>query len=161
MKGADLPVPKLSSRPTAPTRPLDEIAHMGDEIYERDIKSQVEAANHGQIVAIDVDSGSWAIAGSELAAAERLRSQRSDAANVWLLRVGYRAIASIGGGSLQPVRMLALRRGSPSPPHRPICLTRQPLTDHGGRTRHVPPVHSGQRQLPYAIGPNKDIHPDV
>ena len=30
---------------------------LGDEIYERDIKRQVEDAHHGKIVAIDVDSG--------------------------------------------------------------------------------------------------------
>lgn len=101
MRDADMPAPKQSSRPTAPTRPLEEIAHMGDEIYERNIRSQVETDHHGQYVAIDVDSGTWAIADSELAAAERLRARRSCAPNVWLLRVGYRAIASIGGGSLR------------------------------------------------------------
>ena len=101
MRDAETPAPTQSSRPTAPTRPLEEIARLGDEIYERDIRSQVEAAHHGEYVAIDVDSGIWAIADSELAAAERLRSQRADAPNVWLLRVGYRAIASIGGGSLR------------------------------------------------------------
>ncbi len=101
MRDADMSVPTQSSRPTAQTRPLEAIARLGDEIYERDIRAQVEAAHHGQIVAIDVDSESWAIADSELAAAERLRLQRSGAANVWLLRVGYRAIASIGGGSLR------------------------------------------------------------
>ena len=101
MRDAETPAPTQSSRPTAPTRPLEEIARLGDEIYERGIRSQVEADRHGQYVAIDVDSGVWAIADSELAAAERLRSQRPGAPNVWLLRVGYRAIASIGGGSLR------------------------------------------------------------
>lgn len=100
MRASDLPAATQLAGPTAPTRPLDEIDPMGDEIYERDLRSQVEAANRGQIVAIDVDSGSWAIADSALAAAARRRAQRSDAAKVWLLRVGYRAIASIGGGSL-------------------------------------------------------------
>ena len=99
MGDAETPVPTQSPKPTAPTRPLEDIAHMGDDIYERDIRSHVETSHHGEIVAIDVDSGSWAIAESELAAAERLRSQCPGAANVWLLRVGYRAIASIGGGS--------------------------------------------------------------
>ena len=80
-------------------RHAEETARLGDEIYERDIRPQVEATHHGEIVAIDVDSGSWAIADSELAAAKRLRAQRPDAIDVWLLRVGYRAIAGIGGGS--------------------------------------------------------------
>ena len=38
-------------------RPKEETARLGDEIYERDIRRQVEAEHHGDIVAIDVDSG--------------------------------------------------------------------------------------------------------
>ncbi len=82
-------------------RPAEEIARLGDRIYERDIRAQVEDAHDGAFVAIDVESGSWALAGSELEAAARLRERQRDALNVWLLRVGYRAIASIGGGSLR------------------------------------------------------------
>jgi hypothetical protein len=82
-------------------RPAEEIARLGDRIYERDIRHEVEDTHDGDFVAIDVESGSWAIAMSELGAAERLRERHPDAINVWLLRVGYRAIASIGGGSLR------------------------------------------------------------
>ena len=82
-------------------RPAEEIARLGDTIYQRDIRREVEDAHDGDFVAIDVESGSWALAGSELDAAERLRERQPDAVNVWLLRVGYRAIASIGGGSLR------------------------------------------------------------
>ena len=89
------------SETTSSRRPSEETARLGDEIYERDIRPQVEADHQGKIVAIDVDSGGWAIGGSELAAAERLRAQSPEAVNVWLLRVGYRAVASIGGGSLR------------------------------------------------------------
>ena len=85
--------------PTGPTRPKDEIARLGDEIYERDIRQQVVADHDGEFVAIDVESGRWAVAGSERAAAKGLRDQQPDAINVWLLRVGYRAVASIGGGA--------------------------------------------------------------
>ena len=86
---------------TRPTRPREEVARLGDEIYERDIRQQVEADHHGEIVAIDVDSGSWAVSDELLAAAKHLRAQCPDAADVWLVRVGYRATASIGGGSLR------------------------------------------------------------
>lgn len=54
-------------------------ARLGDEIYERDIRPQVEASHHGEIVAIDVDSGSWAAADSVLKAAELLRAQHPGA----------------------------------------------------------------------------------
>ena len=61
----------------------------------------MEAGHDGEYIAIDVGSGSWAIAESELAASDSLRAQCPDAIDVWLLRVGYRAVASIGGGSLR------------------------------------------------------------
>ena len=89
--------------PARQRRPNEETARLGDEMYRRDVKEQVEADHDGEYVAIDVDSGNWAIAESELAASDSLRTQCPDAINVWLLRVGYRAVASIGGGSLRRV----------------------------------------------------------
>ena len=87
--------------PAPRRRPREETARLGDEIYRRDVKRQVEADHDGEYVAIDVDTGNWAIAGSELAASDSLRAQCPDAIDVWLLRVGYSAVASIGGGSLR------------------------------------------------------------
>ena len=82
-------------------RPREEIARLGDEIYERDVRSQLEDAHRGEYVAIDVESGSWAIAGDARTAADQLKTQHPQAVDVWLLRIGYRAIARIGGGSLR------------------------------------------------------------
>ena len=82
-------------------RPKEEIARLGDEIYERNIRRKVEAEHDGEFLAIDVDSGNWAMAESELAASDSLRAKCPDAIDVWLLRVGYRAVASIGGGAPQ------------------------------------------------------------
>ena len=48
MKGADV---------TLPTRPRDGVARLGDEIYERDIRLQVEADHSGEIVAIGIGDG--------------------------------------------------------------------------------------------------------
>ena len=85
---------------TTPTRrPKDETGRIGDEIYERDIRPQVEAEHDGEYVAIDVDSGSWAVSDDLLVAAKRLRAQCPEAVDVWSVRVGYRVIGSIGGGS--------------------------------------------------------------
>ena len=74
LRDADTPAPtqEAGSR-RLPTRPRDEIARLGDELYERDIRSQVEADHHGEVVAIDVDSGSWAIGDNVIAATDRLR----------------------------------------------------------------------------------------
>lgn len=82
-------------------RHREETARLGDEIYEREVRRQIEDTHQGEYVALDVDSGIWTVAGSELAAAKRLRARQPDAVDVWLVRVGYRATASIGGGSLQ------------------------------------------------------------
>ena len=101
MRDADTPALTHSPRPTAPTRPLEEIAQLGDEIYERDIRSQVEDDHHGEVVAIDVDTGNWSIGDNVIAATDRLRTQRPEAIDVWSLRVGHHALYHFGG---RPVR---------------------------------------------------------
>ena len=85
----------------SPRRPREETARLGKELYEREIRSRVEADHHGEIVAIDVDSGSWAIANGEIAAVDRLREFRPGAVNVLCERVGYRALRSFGARSLR------------------------------------------------------------
>ena len=82
-----------------PTRPKEESARLGEAIYERDIEALVKDTHDGQFVAIDVDSGDWAVADELRTAAKRLREKRPGNIDVWLVRVGYRAVASIGGGS--------------------------------------------------------------
>ena len=85
--------------PTHPThRTVEETASLGDEIYERDIRPHVEPEHVGEVIAIDVDSGDYALADSASAAAKRLRERRPDA-QVWLMRVGYETLRSFGGGS--------------------------------------------------------------
>lgn len=85
-------------------RPREETARLGKEMYERDIRGLVEANHHGEIVAIDVDSGEWALAHDEIDAVARLRAMRPGAVNVLCERVGYRALRSFGAGSLRSAR---------------------------------------------------------
>lgn len=87
--------------PNAPTLSSEETARRGDEIYQRDIRKQVEADHHGEFVAIDVESGCWAIADDLRAARDRLGAQQPDAIDVWLLRVGHRALHHFGGRPLR------------------------------------------------------------
>ena len=101
MRDMDAPAPAQAPRPTAPTRPKEEIARLGKDIYERSIRQRVEADHHGEIISIDVDSGSWAVGEDVIAARDRLRMQCPEAINVLFERIGYRALASIGGGSLR------------------------------------------------------------
>ena len=98
MRDADAPATTQEAADRGlPTRPQDEIARLGDEIYERDIRPRVEAVHSGEIVSIDVESGKWAIGDDLLTAADRLRDQRPEAVNVWSLRVGRRAVYTFGG----------------------------------------------------------------
>ena len=84
---------------TTPTRrTVEETASLGDEIYERDIRPHVEPEHIGEVIAIDVDSGDYALADSASAAAKCLRERRPEA-QVWLMRVGYETLRSFGGGS--------------------------------------------------------------
>jgi hypothetical protein len=79
-----------------PRYSAEETARRGDEIYERTIRAQVEATHYGKVVAIDIETGAYAIDDTALAAARRLRTQHPDAA-VWFVRVGHRALYRIGG----------------------------------------------------------------
>ena len=101
MRDVDAQAPTRSSGPTAPTRPLEEISRLGDEIYQRDIRNLVEADHHGEVVAIDVESGSWAIGKNVIVATDRLRTERPAAIDVWCLRVGHRAMYHFGGRPLR------------------------------------------------------------
>ncbi|MBI3462351.1 MAG: hypothetical protein HY000_04730 [Planctomycetes bacterium] len=78
-----------------PKLTAEETAKRGDAIYEQQIRSQVEAANQGKVVAIDVDSGDFAIGDTALAAASLLRTRRPDA-EIWFVRVGHAALHRIG-----------------------------------------------------------------
>lgn len=83
------------------TRPADEVARLGDEIYERDIRAQVEAEHHGEIVAIDVESGCWGLGKTATEAREQLDRQRAGVTDVWGVRIGHRALHHFGG---RPIR---------------------------------------------------------
>ena len=59
-----------------------------------------------RVVAIDVESGSWAIGADVLESVDRLQAQWPDAYDIWCKRVGYRALAGFGGGSLRRGRVI-------------------------------------------------------
>ena len=81
---------------TPTRRPAEETRSLGEGIYESDIRQHVEPDRVGEIAAIDVDSGDYALANTTRAAADRLRARRPDA-DIWMVRVGYRAVHSFGG----------------------------------------------------------------
>lgn len=78
----------------------EEFARRGQEIYERDIRSHIEADNCGRFVAIDIETGAYEIDGDDYTATERLLSRQPNA-QIWLLRFGHRAAYRVGS---RPVR---------------------------------------------------------
>ena len=73
----------------------DEIVRRGTEIYERDIRPRVESQHRGRIVAIDTESGEYAIADDVLPAVQALR-QRCPGAVPYILRIGFPAVYTLG-----------------------------------------------------------------
>jgi hypothetical protein len=78
-----------------PRYTAEETARRGDEIYEREVRARVEAGNRGKVVAIDIETGAYALGETALAAAKRLRVRHPDA-EIWFVRVGHRALHRIG-----------------------------------------------------------------
>ncbi len=66
----------------------EEVAQRGQEIYERDIRSQVEADNFGKVVAIDVRTGEYELGDDAITTTSRLRLCHPEA-EIWLVRVGH------------------------------------------------------------------------
>ena len=74
----------------------EECAQRGDDLYENQIKSQIEAGNNGKVVAIDLETGDFEVDKSEIAACDRLEARHPDA-QIWIVRIGSRYIRRFGG----------------------------------------------------------------
>ena len=83
--------------PARQRRPREEAVRLGKEIYERDIRRNVEDAHHGEIISIDVGSGDWAVGDSVIAATDSLWAQHPDAVDIYSLRIGYGVLRHFGG----------------------------------------------------------------
>ena len=73
----------------------EEFARRGDEIYEAKIRPQVEADNYGKIVAIDIETGTFAISDDTLTASQKLLA-KCPHAQTWVVRIGHRAVHRFG-----------------------------------------------------------------
>ena len=74
----------------------EEIARRGREIYERDIRSEVEHDHDGRFVVVDITTGHYELADEELVAFDRAE-QKNPEGSFFLLRVGRRAAHRLGG----------------------------------------------------------------
>ena len=73
----------------------DMIASRGEELYQQNIRANVEAEHKGKFLAVDIETGDYAIADEDLDATDRLLSKRPDAL-VYGLRIGFPAAYRIG-----------------------------------------------------------------
>jgi hypothetical protein len=74
----------------------EEFARRGDEIYESQVRSQVEEGNRGKIVAIDLETGTFEVDANEIAACNRLEASHPEA-QIWIVRIGSRHVRRFGG----------------------------------------------------------------
>jgi hypothetical protein len=92
-KNVDYEVKLMTVR--QPRYSKEEFARRGNELYASQVQSQVEEANYGKIVAIDIETGAFEVAEDSLTAAERLFSRRPDA-QPWCIRIGHAAVHRFG-----------------------------------------------------------------
>jgi hypothetical protein len=73
----------------------EEFSRRGNALYEAQIRSQVEAGNHGKIVAIDIETGDFEVDADTLVASDRLLARHPDA-QTWFIRIGHRGVHRLG-----------------------------------------------------------------
>ena len=78
---------------------LQDIASRGHAIYQEQIRHLVYPQEKGSLVAVDIHTGDYEVDSDELAVIDRLQRRHPDAA-VWVERVGYQAVNTIGGALL-------------------------------------------------------------
>lgn len=74
----------------------EEFARRGDAIYDKVVRPQTKKEDVGKFAAIDIESRSFEIDADELKACLKLRKRIPDA-QIWMVRVGYRAVHRFGG----------------------------------------------------------------
>ncbi|MCA2621848.1 MULTISPECIES: hypothetical protein [unclassified Microcystis] len=73
----------------------EEFARRGHEVYESQVRSQIEEGNHGKIVAIDIETGAFEVADDSLTAAKQLLIRFPDA-QIFGIRIRHRAVHRFG-----------------------------------------------------------------
>ena len=71
------------------------IAARGEALYQEKIREKVESTQKGKFLAVDIETGDYAIADEDLAATDRLLAKRPNA-TVYGLRIGFPTAYRIG-----------------------------------------------------------------
>ena len=75
----------------------EEIVQKGKELYEKQIRKEVEDGNTGKVLVINVENGEYVLDEDGLAAAHRAQEKHPGAA-LYAMRIGFPTYAKIGGG---------------------------------------------------------------
>ncbi len=78
-----------------------EVAELGEAIYERDIRSEVESGHDGEFLVIDITTGGHSVSDNELAAFESAERKNPDGF-FYVKRIGRKAVHRIGGTRVRP-----------------------------------------------------------
>lgn len=79
------------------------VARRGREIYEANVRAEVEPEHEGRFLALDVTSGDYEVGDEVLPTSARLRERKPDAV-LYLLRVGHPTAYRLGGRSFVSAR---------------------------------------------------------
>lgn len=77
----------------------DELARRGREIYERDIRHEVEEDHDGEFLVVDAETGDYAVDEDQDLAFERAEAKNPEGL-FYLMRVGHRAAHRIGSAKI-------------------------------------------------------------
>ncbi len=88
-----------------PRMSSDEIRRLRQEIYDQQIRTQVETeGNVGKLISMDVETGDFEIGDDTSLAAPRRLHERHPGAAVYTVRVGYEAAYGLGGALERTIR---------------------------------------------------------
>lgn len=80
----------------------EEHARRGTEIYETQIRPQVEEGNYDKIISIDIETGAFELANDTMTASDKLLEHYPDA-QIWNVRIGHKAVHRFGPRRLSPI----------------------------------------------------------
>lgn len=80
---------------TQPHRSLDELAALGEVIFDQQVRPALRPEDDGKFIAIDVETGDYEMDEDDYTAVAHLRA-RKPTADVWLMRAGYPTTYKMG-----------------------------------------------------------------
>jgi hypothetical protein len=80
---------------------IDQIVQRGQELYDRQIRAQVEPEHNGKLLVINVETGEYEMDADAVAAAKRAKARFPDAP-LFTVRIGYPTAYRLRSGIAGP-----------------------------------------------------------